>query len=79
MFCIKKPELHAGGGKERPLDFAWMTYMGVTEWGFSEWEVNHMSAGKWADLMFHYKKMHNMKMRKGLFKIVEKQGSLMDL
>ncbi len=53
--------------------------MGVTEMGFSEWEVNHMYAGKWSDLMHHFKKMYNFRTKKGLFNITEKQGSLMDL
>ena len=78
MFCIKKPELHAKG-KEQPLDFAWMTYIGVVEFGYSEWEVNHMSAGKWSDLMYHYKKRHNMRNNRVPVKIIEKQGSLLDL
>ena len=56
-----------------------MTYIGVTELGFSEWEVNHMSAGKWTDLYYHFKKMYNMRASKSRFQIVEKQGSLMDL
>ena len=79
MFPVKKPEIHARGGKEQPIDFAWMTYIGVTELGFTEWEVNHMHAGKWADLMYHFKRMYNMRMERKLFEIVEKRGSLMDL
>lgn len=53
--------------------------MGVTEFGFSEWEVNHMYAGKWADLMYHFKQMHNMRTERKIFKIIEKTGSLMDI
>ncbi|MCD8097017.1 MAG: hypothetical protein LUE31_03070 [Lachnospiraceae bacterium] len=56
-----------------------MTYIGVAELHFSEWEVNHMSYGKWSDLMYHWKKAYNMRMERATFKIVEKQGSLLDL
>lgn len=38
-----------------------------------------MYAGKWADLMYHFKRMYNMRAERSTFKIVEKQGSLMDL
>lgn len=57
----------------------WVTYIGVVEFGFTEWEVNHMYAGKWSDMMYHYKKMHNMRMNRQTFEIVEKTGSLMDI
>ncbi len=79
MLHHKKPEIHTKTGKDAKIDFVWMTYMGVTEMGFSEWEVNHMYAGKWSDLMHHFKKMYNFRTKKGLFNITEKQGSLMDL
>jgi len=79
VLCNKKPEIHTGNGGEIRLDFVWMTYMGVTELGFSEWEVNHMYAGKLLDLAYHFKKMHNIRMKRGIFSVVEKTGSLMDL
>jgi hypothetical protein len=56
-----------------------MTYIGVTELHFTEWEVNHMYAGKWIDLFYHFKKIHNLKMIQSRFEIIEKNGSLMDL
>lgn len=79
MLCVKKPEIHTGGRKEVRLDFVWMTYIGVVELGFSEWEVDHMYMGKWLDLMYHFKRMHNIRMQGRTFRMVEKTGSLMDL
>lgn len=38
-----------------------------------------MAFGKWLDLMYHFKSMHNMRMKREIFKIMEKKGSLMDL
>lgn len=47
--------------------------------GYREKEVAHMYFGKWADLFWEFKKMHNIKMKRMIFEEEKKVVSLMDL
>lgn len=38
-----------------------------------------MYLGKWCDLFVHFKKMHNMKMKKMIFAEPKKEVSILDL
>lgn len=47
--------------------------------GYSEREVGHMYFGKWEDLYYEWKKLHNMRMERMVFKGTEEVHSLMDM
>ena len=47
--------------------------------GYSEREVGHMYFGKWEDLYYEWKKLHNMRMERMVFKGTEEVRSLMDM
>ena len=47
--------------------------------GYTEREIGHMYFGKWCDLFEQYKKMHNIKMQRGLFEEPKKVVSLFDV
>ena len=46
--------------------------------GYSEREVGHMYFGKWEDLYYEWKKLHNMRMERMVCKGTEEVHSLMD-
>ncbi len=47
--------------------------------GYTEREVGQMYFGKWADLYFEWKRLHNMRMQRMIFRDAEEVGSVMDL
>ena len=47
--------------------------------GYTEREVGRMSFGKWQDLYFEWKRLHNMRMERLVFKGTEEAHSLMEL
>ncbi len=80
MFQPKKRKDHAGDGDDTgdlTLDFAWIVFMGV-QMGFTEKEISRMYLSKWDELFDQFKKYHNFKMQRGLFK-AQKVASLLDL
>ena len=42
-------------------------------------EIGHMYFGKWCDIFEHYKKMHNMAIKKMIFAEPQKEVSILDL
>lgn len=84
MFYFKKTKPGAGKKKEeRPIDVAWIIYIGMAKFGYSEKEVYLLPMGKWIDIFETYKRIHNFDMQKMLYKIddeePEKKGSVFDL
>ncbi len=80
MFCGKKRKDHAESEEveeNQQIDFAWLVFIGM-QMGYTELEVSQMYLGKWEDLYVHFKWLHNMKMRKGIFQ-ERKRTSLLDL
>jgi len=47
--------------------------------GYREEEIAHMYFGKWCDLFIQFRKMHNIRMRKGLFEEPKQIVSLLDI
>lgn len=80
MLPEKKRIDHASDDAEenQQINFAWILLMGV-QMGFSETDVKQMYFGKWSDLFQEYKKLHNFKVKKYLFKETKKPVSLLSL
>ena len=51
--------------KEEPIDFAWLTYIGMTKLGFTFSQVGQMTLGFWTDLFETYKKQYNFETKRG--------------
>lgn len=84
MLCVKKIKPGTTEKKEeRPIDVAWIIYIGMAMFGYSEKEVYLLPMGKWIDIFETYKRIHNFDMQKMLYKIddeePEKKGSVFDL
>lgn len=60
------------------MDFAWLVFMGM-QFGYREIEVGHMYLRKWVELFDVYKRIHNMKMNRGMYKTEPEKVSLLDI
>lgn len=78
MFCDKKIEAGQEQFKENEteIDFAWLTFIAMTKFGFTYDQVGRMYMGLWYDLFEIYKKQHNFEMKRGLYKVEEPVSSL---
>ena len=47
--------------------------------GYREYELAHMYFGKYLDIYAEWKKLHNIRMERNIFREEEQQKSLMDL
>lgn len=47
--------------------------------GYAEKEVGRMYYGKWADLYFEWKRLHNIRVQRMYFKNAEEAKTLMDI
>lgn len=74
----KKREYHAGK-EEKLIDFAWILYIGMTKFSYSEKEVGHMYYGKWAELFEVYKKDYNFAAKKMIYQEERKKVSLLTI
>ena len=83
MFQFKKRRDHAESDigsldtEEQALDFAWYVFIGMQA-GYSEKEVSRMYLGKWEEIFYHFKWLHNMRIGKRLFR-EQTKTSLLDL
>lgn len=57
--------------KEEPIDFAWLTYIGMNKLGFTFRQVGQMTLGFWTDLFETYKKQYNFETKRGLYNLHE--------
>ena len=72
MLCHKKIMARQGhNDKEEPIDFAWLTYIGMTKLGFTFSQVGQMTLGFWTDLFETYKKQYNFETKRGLYNLHE--------
>lgn len=80
MFCNKKIETKQKG-EEKPIDFAWLIYIGMNKLGFNYTQVGTLYFGVWVDLFEEYKKQYNFETKRGLYAVetTEEKGSLLDL
>ena len=80
MFFNKKTETKQRG-EEKPIDFAWLIYIGMNKLGFTYTQVGQMYFGFWIDLFEEYKKHHNFETKRGLYVVeeTEEKSSLLDL
>lgn len=60
------------------MDFAWLVFMGM-KFGYKERDVAHMYLHKWTDLFTVYKRIHNMEMRKGLYREEPEKASILSI
>lgn len=49
------------------------------QFGYREYELAHMYFGKYLDIYAEWKKLHNIRMERKIFREEEQQKSLMDL
>lgn len=71
MLCHKKIEAREGNGEDKPVNFAWLVYIGMNKLGFSYREVGWLYFGAWADLFEQYKKTYNFEKSRSLYAIYE--------
>lgn len=57
--------------EEKPIDFLWLRFIGVTRLGFTYKTIGFLYFGYWADLFETYKKNYNFETKKGLYRILE--------
>lgn len=81
MLYIKKIEPGKGDRKPKPIDIAWVIFIGIAKLGYTEKEVYLMPFGKWMDLFSTYKNVYNFEASHQLYggQKEEKKGSVMDL
>lgn len=81
MFCIKKIEPGKGSKKQKPIDIAWVIYIGIAKLGYREKEVYLMPFGKWMDLFSIYKNVYNFETSHQMYggQKEESKSSVMDL
>ena len=58
-------------GEEKPIDFLWLRFIGVTKLGFTHKTVGFQHFGFWLDLFETYKKQYNFETKRGLYKLME--------
>ncbi len=70
----------ARGGKreEKPVDFLWIRFIGVTKLGFTHKTIGYQYFGYWADLFEQYKIQYNFEQKRLLYKIAETEVSSLD-
>lgn len=74
----KKSEGHAGEN-DPEIDFAWLLYIGMNKFRYSEAEVGHMYYGKWLDLYECFKRDHNTVVGRMTYKEEQKRVSLLSI
>ena len=80
MFFHKKIKARGSQTEEEVLlDFPWLYQTGVTCLGFTHRTVRQQYMGWWMDLFEVYKKHHNFKTKRGLFKIAEDEEKISTL
>lgn len=80
MFCGKKEKKREGhAGENSEIDFAWILYVGMTKFNYTETEVGHLYYGKWVDLFECYKKDHNATVRKMTYEEERQKVSLLSI
>ena len=62
-----------GAGKDKPIDFSWMIFIGMNKLGFSYRQTTHLYFGFWADLFETYKKQYNFETKRGLYVLQEEE------
>lgn len=60
-----------GRDEEKPVDFLWLRFIGVTKLGFSHKTVGFQYFGFWMDLFETYKKQYNFETKRGLYRLLE--------
>ena len=83
MLFIKKIKPGTGKKKEeKPIDVAWLLFIGMNKFGYTEQEAYLLPMGKWIDMFETYKRVHNFDTQRMLYQIedpAEKKGSIFDL
>lgn len=59
--------------EEKPIDFAWVYYIGMNKLGFTYRETGQMYIGLWADLFETHKKHYNFETKRGLYDLREEE------
>lgn len=80
----RKPRRKSGVEEDEPVDFAWVTFIGMNRLGLTEKRINQMYLGQWIDLYEAYKVIYNFETEKSLYQLEEKEEkgkkeSLLDL
>lgn len=80
MFCSKKIKTKQKE-EEKPIDFAWLIYIGMNKLGFTYTQVGQLYFGMWADLFEEFKQQYNFEKKKCLYVVeeTEEKSSLLDL
>lgn len=80
MLCSKKTKAKQKG-EDKPIDFAWLIYIGINKLGFTYTQVGQLYFSTWVDLFEEYKRQYNFEKKKYLYVVEEEEakGSLLDL
>lgn len=74
MFYNKKRIARIGNNSnEEPIDFSWLTFIGMTKLGFTFKEVGQLTMGMWTDFFENYKKVYNFETKRGLYNLHEEE------
>lgn len=68
--------------EEKPIDFAWLLYIGMNKLGFTYKQVGQLYFGMWVDLYEIYKMQYNFEMKRNLYDAmapVEEEISSLDV
>lgn len=82
MFPHKKIKPGTKKEEEKPIDVAWILFIGVAKFNYHEKEIYLMQIGKWMELFEIYKSIHNFETMKNLYETdapEEKKASVFDL
>ncbi|MCM1213317.1 MAG: hypothetical protein NC331_11310 [Lachnospiraceae bacterium] len=58
-------------GADAPIDFSWLTYIGMNRLGFTYRECGRLYFGQWCDLFEAYKRQHNFEQKGMLYETQE--------
>lgn len=62
-----------GSGKETPVDFPWLRYIGMNRLGFTSAQAGHLYFGEWIELFEAFKIQHNFETRRILYKVAQEE------
>lgn len=69
----RKPKQNRGVEENEPIDFAWVTFIGMNRLGLTEKRVDQMYLGQWIDLYEAYKVIYNFETEKSLYQLEDKE------
>lgn len=79
MFRKKIAARREDAGEDVPINFSWLTYIGMNKLGFTYRECGWLYFGQWCDLFEIYKRQYNFEKKRLIYDVQEPEEPISSL